>query len=95
MLPVRESAGASIESRRTDDRSPPLVEDPKVLTHVVIVLVALAAALAGSPAKGAAAEESAIVVYVGTYTDGESRGIYRFALDPVSGEASVPGPAAR
>ena len=61
-----------------------------MLKHTVIVLAALAAALAGSPAKGAAAGESAIVVYVGTYTRGESRGIYRFALDPVSGEASVP-----
>jgi 6-phosphogluconolactonase len=61
-----------------------------VLTYAVIVLAALAAALAGSPAEGAAADESAIVVYVGTYTHGESRGIYRFALDPVSGEASVP-----
>jgi 6-phosphogluconolactonase len=35
--------------------------------------------------------ESPIVVYVGTYTDdGGSRGIYRFALDPASGEASEP-----
>jgi 6-phosphogluconolactonase len=34
--------------------------------------------------------EAPLAFYVGTYTGGESRGIYRFTLDPVSGEASDP-----
>jgi 6-phosphogluconolactonase len=34
--------------------------------------------------------EMPLSFYVGTYTDGESRGIYRFTLDPVSGAASDP-----
>jgi 6-phosphogluconolactonase len=53
-------------------------------------LLLWATALALSPGEGAAVAEDPIVVYVGTYTDGGSRGIYRFALDPVSGEASEP-----
>jgi 6-phosphogluconolactonase len=36
------------------------------------------------------APEAPLAFYVGTYTDGESRGIYRFTLDPASGEASDP-----
>jgi 6-phosphogluconolactonase len=52
-------------------------------------LLLLAASLAVSPDE-AAVSETPIVVYVGTYTDGGSRGIYRFALDPVSGETTAP-----
>jgi 6-phosphogluconolactonase len=52
-------------------------------------LLLLAATLAGSPEE-AAVSESPIVVYVGTYTDGGSRGIYRFSLHPGSGEATEP-----
>jgi len=36
-----------------------------------------------------------LAVYVGTYTDGESEGIYRFTLDPASGETTSPQLAAR
>jgi 6-phosphogluconolactonase len=38
----------------------------------------------------AVAQEAPVTVYVGTYTDGTSRGIYRFAFDPASGRASAP-----
>lgn len=42
-----------------------------------------------SPALAPAAEVP-VTVYVGTYTDGTSRGIYRTSLDTTSGKASVP-----
>jgi len=45
----------------------------------------LAAAL--SPAAALAAD-APMTVYVGTYTDGVSRGIYRFEFDPATGAAS-------
>ena len=58
----------------------------------MILLAALAAASPGSSARPAEAGtgDEGIVVYVGTYTDGESRGIYRFVLDAASGEATAP-----
>ncbi len=60
--------------------------------NAVILLAALAAVPTESPARVAddGDDDDTIVVYVGTFTDGESRGIYRFALDPVSGEATRP-----
>lgn len=61
-------------------------------THAMMVLAALAAAPAGSPTAGAG--DTAIAVYVGTYTSGESRGIYRFSLDPETGKTTVPRLAA-
>jgi 6-phosphogluconolactonase len=48
----------------------------------------LALALAASGLAPAA--EAPVTVYVGTYTDGTSRGIYRTSLDTASGRASVP-----
>ncbi len=44
--------------------------------------------LAGSAVVAAA--EKPVTVYVGTYTDGASRGIYRFTFDPATGAASEP-----
>jgi 6-phosphogluconolactonase len=41
-------------------------------------------------AAEAPAPETPLSFYVGTYTDGESLGIYRFTLDPASGAASDP-----
>ena len=38
----------------------------------------------------ARAAEVPVTVYVGTYTDGTSRGIYRFSLDLASGKATLP-----
>ena len=61
----------------------------------LLALVFLAGAAGATPGeRGHAVSDKGsiapIMVYVGTYTDGTSRGIYRFALDPVSGVASAP-----
>jgi 6-phosphogluconolactonase len=50
-------------------------------------LPALALAVVGAAATIRAAE---VTVYVGTYTDGTSKGIYRFSLDLETGKASAP-----
>ncbi len=60
----------------------------------IILLTALTAASTGSSARAPEPEDGMIAVYVGTYTDSESRGIYRFGVDPVSGEATTPALAA-
>jgi 6-phosphogluconolactonase len=49
---------------------------------------ALVAALAASAVASAA--DKPLTVYVGTYTDGTSRGIYRFTFDPATGSAGEP-----
>lgn len=36
------------------------------------------------------AAETPVTVYIGTYTDGTSRGIYRASLDPADGKATAP-----
>jgi 6-phosphogluconolactonase len=65
-----------------------------------IVLAALVVALAGCTEEETAMTEAppavdpSLAFYVGTYTDGDSRGVYRFALDPRSGRASAPALAA-
>lgn len=52
------------------------------------------AAIAASAVSGGAADPPAapapVTVYVGTYTDGTSRGIYRFGFDAASGETTAP-----
>jgi 6-phosphogluconolactonase len=53
------------------------------------VLVALAA-LAPSAVVAAAEKPGPVTVYVGTYTDGTSRGIYRFTFDPATGATTEP-----
>ena len=53
------------------------------------VLVALAA-LAASAVVAAAEKPGPVTVYVGTYTDGTSRGIYRFTFDPATGATTEP-----
>jgi 6-phosphogluconolactonase len=50
----------------------------------------LAAAVALPPVALLAAEAPPVTVYVGTYTDGTSRGIYRFSLDLGTGRTSEP-----
>jgi 6-phosphogluconolactonase len=61
------------------------------VTSCILVVAAIAAisirATASQPA-------TRVAVYVGTYTGGASRGIYRFDLDTASGTASVPELAA-
>src|SRR5512143_1485503 len=55
---------------------------------VCLAVLAAAVGTAGGPAAGP------VTVYVGTYTDGASRGIYRFSFDLASGSAGVPALAA-
>src|SRR5512143_1482829 len=55
---------------------------------VLLLVVALASAVVF-------AAEKPFTVYVGTYTDGTSRGIYRFTFDPAAGTASEPVLAAQ
>ncbi len=50
--------------------------------------VGLAVPLAAATVAPAA--DAPVTVYVGTYTDGTSRGIYRFSLDLETGKASAP-----
>jgi 6-phosphogluconolactonase len=50
----------------------------------------LGLALVLASATLASAAEAPLTVYVGTYTDGTSRGIYRTSLDIVSGKATAP-----
>jgi 6-phosphogluconolactonase len=61
-----------------------------------ILLLARADARADKPAKSGkvvpTAPSGAIHVYVGTYTDGESKGIYRLLLDPATGQLTPHGP---
>jgi 6-phosphogluconolactonase len=51
---------------------------------------ALLAALAVSAIAATSPKPGPLTVYVGTYTDGTSRGIYRFAFDPQTGVAGEP-----
>jgi 6-phosphogluconolactonase len=51
-----------------------------VLLQVVALAASAVVEAAGKP----------FTVYVGTYTDGTSRGIYRFTFDPATGSASEP-----
>ena len=53
------------------------------------LLVALAA-LAASAVAAPAARSGPVTVYVGTYTDGTSRGIYRLTFDTATGTMSEP-----
>ena len=59
------------------------------------LLACLAVALAGcgddgQAAAGGTASAPPLVVYVGTYTGGGSRGIYRFEMNPASGKSTAP-----
>jgi 6-phosphogluconolactonase len=55
-----------------------------------IVLACLAAGISGEPAARAA-EAGKVMLYVGTYTSGESKGIYRLHLDLATGALSPAG----
>ena len=54
-----------------------------------VLLVALGA-LAVSAVAAAAEKPGPVTVYVGTYTDGTSRGIYRLTFDPAGGTMTEP-----
>ena len=51
-----------------------------------LALLSLAASAFAAPAE----KPGPVTVYVGTYTDGTSRGIYRFTFDPATGAATEP-----
>ena len=53
---------------------------------LLLALAAQASAAVGGPVEG----RGPVTVYVGTYTDGSSRGIYRFAFDPETGATGTP-----
>jgi 6-phosphogluconolactonase len=53
------------------------------------LLVALAA-VAASAVAAPAAKPGPVAVYIGTYTDGTSHGIYRLAFDPTTGAMTEP-----
>jgi 6-phosphogluconolactonase len=62
-----------------------------VLTVALACLaLALAACTAAGHATPALTGPTRLAVYVGTYTDAGSRGIYRFELDPSSGATTAP-----
>ncbi len=54
------------------------------------VLLLAFAALAVSAIAAPATKPGPLTVYVGTYTDGTSRGIYRFDFDPATGATTEP-----
>jgi 6-phosphogluconolactonase len=53
-------------------------------------LVVALAAVAASAVAAPAAKPGPVTVYVGTYTDGTSRGIYRLTFDPAAGTMTKP-----
>jgi 6-phosphogluconolactonase len=57
--------------------------------RTVLTLTGLALALA-SWAAGAPAGPASFRVYIGTYTDGDSKGIYELTLDPATGGLGTP-----
>jgi 6-phosphogluconolactonase len=71
------------------------VKELLLLALVPILLAALADAQADEPAKPEKAvpnaASGAIRIYVGTYTEGESKGIYRLLLDPATGRLTPQG----
>lgn len=58
----------------------------------MVLFAAVAAGFGAAPGRAEGPEK--FWVFVGTYTDGESRGIYRMTLDPATGELSEPELAA-
>jgi 6-phosphogluconolactonase len=58
---------------------------PTALSGLILVTV---------PGQAGDEGPAPLVVWVGTYTRGESRGIYRFTVDPTTGEATEPALAA-
>ena len=63
------------------------------LAAIALLFTALACGLAACFGDGdsrpGASPAPRLLVYVGTYTGGESRGIYRFEFDPATGEATA------
>src|SRR5262245_3491625 len=60
----------------------------------LLTLLIVAATTCLGPAPGSAAEPAKVWVFVGTFTDGQSKGIYRMLLDTATGKLSAPSLAA-
>jgi 6-phosphogluconolactonase len=68
-----------------------MVRGHSVLYHIAAAWIACAGcAQPRTPVPTPPAAPPPLAVYVGTYTSGESRGIYRFELDPASGAWTDP-----
>jgi 6-phosphogluconolactonase len=65
------------------------------LMAAAVHLSCLAAGIEATQPASELASAAGLLVYVGTYTKGESEGIYAFRLDPASGALSPAGLAAR
>lgn len=65
----------------------------RIAALLVPLLACAVVALGGQGDRGASAP-TPVRVYVGTYTDGASKGIYRLDLDPATGRLSEPALAA-
>ena len=64
---------------------------PPVTRWSLAVLVACLSAGASGAPSAPAAKVGKVMLYVGTYTSGESKGIYRLHLDPATGALSPAG----
>ena len=69
--------------------------DTSLASRVWLLALLLSVVATGSgSAPASAAEPGKFWVFVGTYTDGKSKGIYRMTLDTASGRLSEPALAA-
>lgn len=64
----------------------------RLLLPVLFPILLVARGDARADRSAEAAPSGAIRIYVGTYTDGESKGIYRLLLDPATGKVTPDGP---
>ncbi len=60
------------------------------MRHALPTLVMSCLVLVALLGRATTARAAAVTVYVGTYTDGASQGIYRFTFDPSTGVATTP-----
>ena len=58
---------------------------------VLVACLSAGASAPGEPQTASTAKVGKVMLYVGTYTSGESKGIYRFHLDPATGALSPAG----
>ncbi len=68
-----------------------LLASPRWLLALLVLAIVTCAS---STVTASAADSSKFWVFVGTYTDGKSKGIYRMVFDPASGKLSEPALAA-
>lgn len=66
-----------------------MIETTRILARIAALILGVAAMLTAPPARSAEPPKKARV-YVGTYTDAASKGIYRFDLDLATGATSAP-----